>query len=39
MTDYDSSRADADLPKESLGKRRDTRFTYTPSLLEAIPYV
>jgi 7-cyano-7-deazaguanine reductase len=30
-------RADADLPKATLGTRRETPFTYSPSLLEAVP--
>ena len=33
-----TSRAPAALPTATLGKRRDTPFTYTPALLEAIPY-
>lgn len=31
------TRSEGDLPQQSLGKRRDTPFTYTPALLEAIP--
>lgn len=33
-----TTRADAELPQASLGKRRETPFTYTPGLLEAIPF-
>jgi NADPH-dependent 7-cyano-7-deazaguanine reductase QueF-like protein len=33
-----TSRSAAALPKATLGKRRATPFTYTPSLLEAIPF-
>lgn len=32
-----STRADADLPRATLGTRRETPFTYEPTLLEAIP--
>ena len=32
-----SSRSDAELPRETLGKRRETPFTYAPELLEAVP--
>ena len=35
---YTSTRQDGDLPQESLGKRRETPYTYAPELLEAIPY-
>lgn len=31
------TRAKRDLPQATLGTRRDTPFTYTPSLLEAVP--
>jgi 7-cyano-7-deazaguanine reductase len=32
-----TSRSGKQLPSATLGKRRDTPFTYTPSLLEAVP--
>jgi 7-cyano-7-deazaguanine reductase len=37
MTEISSLRSDDQLPQASLGKRRETPFTYTPSLLEAVP--
>ncbi|NET72901.1 MAG: preQ(1) synthase [Sphaerospermopsis sp. SIO1G2] len=38
MSDYTTTRSDDALPTASLGKRRDTPFTYAPDLLEAIPF-
>ncbi|MFW5751026.1 MAG: preQ(1) synthase [Planctomycetota bacterium] len=37
MTPPTDERRPEDLPSQSLGKRRDTPFTYAPELLEAIP--
>ncbi|MHC5068549.1 MAG: preQ(1) synthase [Planctomycetota bacterium] len=38
MSEGSRTRPDSHLPTTSLGKRRDTPFTYTPELLEAIPF-
>ncbi|MDA3960565.1 MAG: preQ(1) synthase [Planctomycetota bacterium] len=38
MSDQSQTRRSEDLPSQSLGTRRETPFTYTPSLLEAIAY-
>ena len=37
MTEHSQHRKDSELPRDSLGKRRDTPYTYAPELLEAIP--
>lgn len=37
MTDQSQSRRPEDLPQASLGRRRETPFTYAPELLEAVP--
>ncbi len=39
MTSRAPARRSAALPTATLGTRRDTPFTYTPALLEAIPLV
>ena len=36
MSEGSRSRPDQDLPQATLGKRRDTPFTYAPELLEAV---
>ncbi len=38
VTTISQTRTTNDLPSATLGKRRATPFTYTPSLLEAIPF-
>jgi len=38
VSDHSQTRRAEDLPSASLGTRRETPFTYSPSLLEAIPY-
>ena len=37
MSESSQTRPEHQLPTASLGRRRETPFTYTPSLLEAIP--
>ena len=38
MSEASRTRADADLPTTSLGKRRENVYAYSPELLEAIPF-
>ena len=38
MSESSQTRREQDLPRASLGTRRETPFTYSPELLEAIPY-
>lgn len=37
MSEHSQHRRDDELPQASLGKQRETPYTYTPSLLEAVP--
>lgn len=39
MSDISSTRGDTNLPQATLGKTRETPFTYSPDLLEAVPLV
>ena len=38
MSEASRTRADNQLPKDSLGKRRDNVYAYAPEMLEAIPF-